>query len=314
MLMDLLAVAGGLFVLLVGGDFMVRGAVALALRYGVSPLIVSLTIVAFGTSAPELLISVKSVLEGAPDIAFGNVVGSNIANVLLVLGVPALILPLTAPEGETRRTFIFMMVASVLLVILSFIRPLDSAEGLLLIVLLGLFLFDTFQFARKEQAAPDDVAVEDATMELWKVLSFLIGGLVALPLGANLLVDGAVNIAADLGVSQALIGVTIVAIGTSLPELATTVMAAVRKETDVAIGNVIGSNLFNILAILGVASLFGQLPAPEIFLRFDLWVMLASAALLGPLVLWGWTLTRMAGVALLLAYAAYIGVLVAWAV
>ena len=311
MLFDIAAVAIGLIILLLGGDYLVRGAVSLALRYGVSPLVVSLTIVALGTSAPELLIGVDSVLAGVPDIAFGNVVGSNIANVLLVLGVPALIAPMDAPEKGSGRTFLFMIVASVLLIVLSFIRPLGITEGIVLLVLFAMFLFDTFQLARSgRQPPPDDVDEADVTMPMPKLVLFILGGIIALPIGADLLVDGAIDIAKASGVSEAVIGLTIVAIGTSLPELATTVAAAYRRESAVAIGNVIGSNLFNILAIMGAASLFGTLPVPDGFLKLDLWVMLFAALALWPTVSFNVGLTRIWGIAFLVLYGVYISVIV----
>lgn len=302
---EFVVVALGLAILLIGGDLLVRGAVALALRLGITPLVVSLTIVALGTSAPELLIAVDSVIKGAPDIAFGNVVGSNIANVLLVLGLPALIAPVAAGNGSAKRTFFFMIAASVLFIAMSLMGPIGPIQGAIMIAFFVFFLVDTFRVSRRDRRdldAPTGVK----GMSGWQIAGFLILGLVGLPVGADMMVEGSVKIAKAWGVSEAVIGLTIIAIGTSLPELATAVIAAVRREADVAIGNVIGSNLFNILFILGTAAFFGKLPPPERFLGFDLWVMLAASLALLPAILWRRDLTFVWGLLFLSAYAAYL--------
>jgi len=306
--LDLVAIVAGLAILLLGGDLLVRGAVALALKLGVAPLIVSLTIVALGTSAPELLIAVDSVLKDAPDLAFGNVVGSNTANVLLVLGVPALIAPLMATEKGARRTYGYMVGATLLFMAFSFMGPIGPVQAAVFLALFSFFLFDTFRLAKRGSAEVEVEKVEDTGgTPGWKIAALLLAGLVFLPLGAEVLVGGAVRVAGALGVSEAVIGLTIVAIGTSLPELATTVMAAMRRATAVAIGNVIGSNLFNILFILGIAGFFGKLPPPERFLAFDLWVMLAAALALGPAILLKKPIGAVWGGLFLAAYAVYLG-------
>ncbi len=278
----------GLVILLFAGDLLVRGAVNLALRLGIPALIVSLTIVAFGTSAPELLIGVKSVLGGAPGIAIGNVVGSNTANILLVLGVPALIAGLPASGTDTRKTFNIMIASTVLFIGLCFFGPLTWWHGLVLLGGLAFVLSDAFRAAlshRRDGADEEnDIEGVDNEMPGWKIGAFLALGLIGLPIGAHLLVENATLIAREFGVSETVIGLTLVAIGTSLPELATTVMAALRREADVALGNVIGSNMFNLLAIMGVSSLVGPIPVPKEFLTFDLWVMLACSLLLAPIV------------------------------
>jgi len=308
--MDWIRIAIGLAVLLVAGDILVKGAVNLSLRLGIPALIVSLTIVAFGTSAPELLIAVQSVVDGAPGLAIGNVVGSNIANVLLVLGLPAMISRLHTSDLDTRRTYGFMMVGSVLLTVACFLTPIRWWGGLILLAALGAVLFDSLGEARANRAAQpvasDEVEGADPGMAWWKIGLFLVLGLVGLPIGANQLVEGAVSIARQYGVSEAVIGLTLVAVGTSLPELATTVMAALRRNADVAMGNVIGSNMFNALAIVGIAALFGPIPVDKGFLHFDLWVMLASSLALAPFVLWGRNLTRRYGVLFVALYAAYV--------
>ncbi|MBK1636632.1 calcium/sodium antiporter [Rhodovulum adriaticum] len=319
---DLLTAALGLALLLFAGDSLVKGAVNMSLRLGVPALIVSLTIVAFGTSAPEMLIAVQAVLDDAPGIAMGNVVGSNIANVLLVLGVPALMTGLRTDECDTRRTYLMMIGASLLFIALCMIGPITWMHGAVLLAALSLILFDAFRAARKhrretvaaeaeaeEEELLEDLEGVDPSLSWFKIAMFLLLGLIGLPLGADLLVDSSTSIARDLGVSETVIGLTLVAVGTSLPELATTVMAAMRRQADVALGNVIGSNMFNLLAIVGVASLVGTIPLPPEMLRLDLWVMLGTSALLAPFVFLRWPLNRAWGTAFLLGYAGYLGVL-----
>ncbi|WP_341211776.1 calcium/sodium antiporter [uncultured Limimaricola sp.] len=307
--MDWLMVAAGLVLLVFAGDALVKGAVNLALRLGIPALIVSLTVVAFGTSAPELLVSVDAILDGAPGIALGNVVGSNVANVLLVLGIPALITTLHASGGsDTRSSFLQMMGATVLFMALAFTGVLGWGSGLVLLSALAAMLIYAARAARKHRRGTiDEEEVEgaDPKMRGWKIAVYLLAGLIGLPVGADLLVTGAVSIAEAMGISQTAIGLTLVAIGTSLPELATTVMAAIRRQADVAMGNVIGSNMFNLLGILGVASLVGPIPVGADFLGFDLWVMLAASLLLVPFVYWGRDVTRGWGVALTALYVAY---------
>jgi cation:H+ antiporter len=312
--MDLILVFVGLAILLASGDVLVRGAVALSLRMGVPALIVSLTIVAFGTSAPELLVSVKSALEGAPGIAFGNVVGSNIANVLLVLGIPAMISRIDGRDCDSRRSYGQMMVASLVFILLCFQGPLVWMHGLVLLSMLAYMLWDAYAAASRARNGIDvatDVADEqledaDPDMARWKIAAYILVGIIGLPIGAHLLIDGARAIALEAGVSEAAIGLTLVALGTSLPELATTVVAAIRRQADVAIGNVIGSNIFNIVAIMGVASFFGPLAVPPSLLRVDLWVMLACAVVLAPYVLGHARMGRRVGIAFTLAYAVYV--------
>jgi len=313
--MDWLNAGLGLFILLMAGDVLVRGAVSLSLRLGIPALIVSLTIVAFGTSAPELLIAIQAVRENAPGIALGNVVGSNTANILLVLGAPALISGLRSAECDTRKTYIYMILASALFIGMCALGPVTWVHGAILLTVLGLLLTDQAREARAyrngggrghESCAPDKIGDADPRMTWGKIAVFMTLGLIGLPLGADILVDGAVNIARTFGVSETVIGLTLVALGTSFPELATTVMAAIRKRADVALGNVIGSNMFNLLAIIGLASFAGNIPVDESVLTLDLWVMLGASLLLAPFVFLGWNLTRRWGLVLFLLYAIYI--------
>ena len=308
----------GLVILLLAGDTLVRGAVNLSLRLGIPALIVSLTIVAFGTSAPELLIAVKAILDGVPGLALGNVVGSNTANILLVLGVPALIAGLDTRECNTRRNFQIMIAATILFVVLAFLGPITWWHGLILLAALGMMLGEAFLSARSHkrngaraadeaaEAGLEDVEGADPDMPWWKIGLYLVLGLVGLPLGADLLVESSVIIARSYGVSETAIGLTLVAAGTSLPELATTVMAALRRHAEVALGNVIGSNIFNLLAIIGVASMVGPIPVEPGILRFDLWVMLAASLLLIPFVYRNWIFDRSVGIVLTGLYLVYI--------
>jgi cation:H+ antiporter len=263
-------------------------------------------VVSFGTSAPELLISIQAALDGVPGIAVGNVVGSNIANVLMVLGVPALIASMNPGNCDCARSYFQMLAASVVLIALCFFGPLHFWQAAVLLVLFGLMLTDMFIQGRNGDEELLEEFETSPGMPVWKMSALIIAGLIGLPVGAQFLIDGAVGVSRTLGVSEEVIGLTMVAIGTSLPELATTTMAAIRRQADVAIGNVIGSNLFNILGILGVASLFGPIPIDPAFLTRDLWVMLACALVLAPFVLGGWRIGKRWGVAFLALYAIYI--------
>ncbi|OUS07182.1 sodium:proton exchanger [Rhodobacterales bacterium 52_120_T64] len=314
--MDMFLVLAGLVILLVAGDFLVKGAVSLSLRLGIPALIVSFTIVGFGTSAPELLIAIQSALEDAPGLALGNVVGSNIANVLLVLGVPALLFTLDTRRCDAKRTYIQMIAASVVFTALCFLGPLYIWHGLVLLALLAAMLGDAFCSARKSRRCEDvgcvasqelsELEDADPNMAIWKVAAYMVAGIIGLPFGAHILIEGALGIAHDKGVPEEIIGLTIVAIGTSLPELATTVVAALRRQADVALGNVIGSNMFNLLAIMGIASFFGPLEVAPRFLQGDLWIMLASSLALALFVFFRLQLSRIWGFMYLTAYVVYI--------
>ncbi|WP_372886306.1 calcium/sodium antiporter [Shimia sp.] len=303
----------GLLLLLLAGDALVRGAVNLALRLGIPALIVSLTIVAFGTSAPELLISVQAVLKGVPGIAIGNVVGSNTANILLVLGFPAILSVLHTSGCNSRKSYRQMIAASLVFIALAFRGKFDLLSGVVLLSMLAYFLLHAVQDARLHRRSccngdllEDEPEGADPDMPWWKIMLYLVLGLIGLPLGADLLIDSAETLARQFGVSESVIGLTLVALGTSLPELATTTMAALRRQADVAMGNVIGSNMFNLLAIIGIASLVGPLPVDPEFLRFDLWVMLGASALLVPFVYFRRDINRIWGLSLTVLYVTYI--------
>jgi cation:H+ antiporter len=315
--MEVLLTATGLIILLLAGDSLVRGAVNLGLRLGVPALIVSLTVVAFGTSAPELLIAVKAVLNGSPGLAIGNVVGSNTANILMVLGIPALIFGINSSQCDSRKTFSFMLGATVVFIALSYLGPLMFWHGVILSALMIAMLAEAFHSARNHRKNgvcapgddPEEVEGADLAMPGWKIAVYLVLGVIGLPLGAQLLIDGSLGIAYHLNISERVIGLTLVAIGTSLPELSTTIMAAARKHGDVAIGNAIGSNMFNLLGIMGITSFFGPLPIPPGILQFDLWVMLGSALILVPFVFGHLNITRIWGAILSVCYLWYLVVL-----
>jgi cation:H+ antiporter len=308
--MDWLYTAVGLVILLLAGDSLVKGAVNLSLRLAVPALIVSLTVVAFGTSAPELLIAIQAIFDDVPGLALGNVVGSNAANVLLVLGLPALLATMHTSECDTRSSYLQMIAATALFIVMCFIGPFTWITGLILLAALAAMLTHAARAANKHRKAnaDDEEEVEGADPNLgWpKIALFLALGIIGLPLGAKLLVDGATNIALTFGISETVIGLTLVAIGTSLPELATTVMAALRRQADVALGNVIGSNMFNLLGIMGVASLVGTIPVDPQFLTFDLWIMLLASLMLIPFVFFKMDINRIWGVALSALYVAYL--------
>ncbi len=299
----------GLCILLLAGDALVKGAVNLALRVGIPALIVSLTVVAFGTSAPELLISVQAIADGLPGIAIGNVVGSNIANVLLVLGIPALLATIHSSECDTKASYLQMLAATVLFIGLCFFGVLTWISGLILLAALAAMLthaiVEVKRHKRSQDTAIENVEGADPNMPWAKIALFLALGLIGLPLGASLLIDGASGIARGFGISETVIGLTLVAVGTSLPELATTVIAALRRQADVALGNVIGSNMFNLLGIMGVATLVGPIPVDAQFLTFDLWVMLGVALLMIPFVFLRQNITRVWGIGLTALYIAY---------
>ncbi len=302
--------AVGLTLLLIGGDVLVRGAVSLAESLSIPPLVIGLTVVAFGTSAPELVVSLNAVLAGVPKLAIGNIVGSNIANVLLVLGLPALIFPIACAEVGVRRDAMFMIGVSAAFIILCWTGEIRLWQGLIMVVMLAGYLIWSYRDARKKSRNGNvDLDLDEigpATQD-WRVAAmYIVGGFAGLIAGSELLVDGAVTIARGYKISDEVIGLTLVAIGTSLPELATSMIAAIRRHGEVAIGNVVGSNLFNILAIMGITAMVKPVPVPAQFLHFDLWIMLAAAVAIAPFALRCRPIGRITGVVFLFAYLAYL--------
>ena len=312
MLQQALMFALGLGILVIGADVLVRGASRLATSFGVSPLVVGLTVVAFGTSAPEMAVSVGSTLSGSPDLAIGNVVGSNIANVLLILGISALITPLLVDEQIIRQEIPIMIGASALLVVMALDGNIGRGEAATLVGLVVAYsVFLIVQSRRASAQAQDEFETEipDSNWDRhWSVqLALIVVGLVMLVQGADWLVDSAVSFARAFGVSDLVIGLTVVAIGTSMPEIATSIVAAMRGQRDIAVGNVVGSNVFNLLAVVGVTGLVstGGLPVSEAARNFDLWVMLAVAFACLPIMISGREIARWEGGVFVAYYAVY---------
>lgn len=300
-----LMLLGGFALLVAGGEGLVRGASALALRAGISPLLVGLTVVGFGTSAPEMLTSVQAALAGSPGIAVGNVVGSNIVNILLILGLAAVILPVPVGRAAFRRDGTAVVLATALGVAICLIGEVGRLSGLVLLAGLAAYLYIAWKGERDSGggAEPD---LEGAGLSPLKAALYVLAGLVALVVGASLLVDGAIELARGLGVSETVIGLTVVAVGTSLPELVTSVMAALKRQSDLAFGNVLGSNIFNILGILGVTALVSPLSAPPEILKLDVWVMSAATLALILVCVTSWRISRLEGALMMAVYAAYV--------
>ena len=305
--MSVLLLLVGFAALTVGGDLLVRGAAALARRIGVSPLVIGLTVVAFGTSAPELAATVASSLQGAPDVGVGNVLGSNVANVGLILGATALLAPLAGNAAFTRRDLPLGVGAMLLLVPLAWDGRLGRLDGALLLVALAVYL--TLLVRHDRDALAEEAGPDGPGGPLWRSLGAVLLGLGVLVLGADLVVRGAVDLAAALGVPERVVGLTMVAFGTSLPELASAVAAAARRQGDMILGNIAGSNLFNVLAVLGIAALATGLPValPEVGGDLAVAVGFSLATILAFLAVG--RLGRVAGAGLLAAYLTYVAAL-----
>ncbi len=315
MIGDILFILLGLAVLLVGGDLLVRGAVGLATALKISPLLVSLTIIAFGTSAPELVVAVTAVLEKSSGIALGNIIGANIANVFLVLGLPALIFPISAHVAGLRRHGVVLLIATAAFAAIAYgagaLNPATGAALLAGIVLYVLFLALVARKSKGKDPVIDEVAeyTEGAREKLGAALLYVVAGFIGLPVGADLLVTNGSSLAAEIGVRGELIGLTVVAIGTSLPELATVMAAAFRKKSDVAIGNVVGSNIFNLFAVGGAAGLAGSAAFDAPSLRLELPAMILAALVLCLFIFARRDIGRLSGLAFILIYGAFIAAL-----
>lgn len=311
--MDYLLLFVGIALLAYGGELLVKGSVSLALRLQISTLVVGMTVVSFATSAPELLVSLEAALSDHPDISLGNVIGSNIANIGLVLGLTAVVSPLAIPKEIYRTNYPMLLIVSVLfMALLYFFKAITFWMGILFVISLFVFGFLIIQKSRKNnpQAAQDDPLLQEVvSFPLWKSISLLLAGAIALYFGADLLVESSVSIARKWGVTERVISLSLVAIGTSIPELAASIIAAIRKEETLAIGNLIGSNIFNVLAVLGITSLVVNIPVMDLkILSKDIWIMLAFALLLFPIMrfLDKNKINRVEGVLLFLAYTLYI--------
>jgi cation:H+ antiporter len=300
---DYLYLLAGLTGLFLGGEFLVRGSVGIARRMAIPPLLIGLTVVGFGTSTPELLVSVEAAWRGVPDIALGNIVGSNIANILLIVGLSALVWPIRVIGATLRRDTAVMMAAALVLVPIFYLGQVGRLSGALLVA--GLAGYLVWAYLKPGVAVIEEEGVPAPSSLLVSAL-WVAGGLVALMLGARFLVDGAVAIARGYGISEAFIGLSIVAVGTSLPELATSLIAALRRQSEIAIGNIVGSNIFNLLGILGVTALITPIPVASRFLSFDLPVLIAVSLVLCVLLVTRPVIGRGVGVAMLVGYVAYI--------
>lgn len=308
-----LQLVGGFVLLVFGAEYLVRGAVSIARKLNVSPMIIGMTIVAWGTTAPELVVSLQAAFEGYPGIAVGNVVGSNIANILLILGASALIFPIAVNSRALYRDASMVMGSALLFTALALSGWIERWQGVLMVA--ALFAFSGYAFMQERRKGkandPGDLAEEladefkDPPQPVWLAIVSVVGGLVAVVTGARLLVAAAVDIARIFGVGEEVIGLTIVAVGTSLPELATAVVAAFRKHSDVAVGNIMGANIYNLLAIMGLVSAVTPVRIPSQIMAFDLWFMIFVTALLMVFLLLRGGVTRITGLLFLLLFTGY---------
>lgn len=303
------------FVLLLGGaEFLVKGSVGIARKFGISPLVIGMTVVALGTSAPEFVVSLDAALDGAAGIATGNIIGSNIANILLILGVTAMIRPIEGDPDAVLRDGMILLFCTSVFTFLCWFGVLDFTSGMIMFAMFIMFL--AYSYWREAHGQDPGVAEIhehegeeiEAPENVWGMLGLTLGGMAAVVYGAELLVTGGTEVARTYGISEEVIGLTMIAIGTSLPELAASGMAAIRGHTEVALGNVIGSNLFNILGVLGAVAMIHPLPVAQQLLDFDLWVMMGATILLIPFMVSHWRLSRLEGMFFAGAYCAYIGI------
>ena len=304
----------GLVTLVFGGDFLVKGAVGIARRFNISTLVIGMTVVSFGTSAPELIVSVKAALDGNPEIAIGNVIGSNIANIALVLAVTIMIFPIAVDRNSKLIDWPMMMLSTGLFYFFAFNNKIEFFEGGIMFIILVIFIVFLIYNSRKKQKAKQCDLENEDIQSIKKTrfsisMGYLALGLVALYFGAEWLLDGAVGLAENIGMEKRVIGITIVAFGTSVPELVTSAVAAYRKQTDISIGNLVGSNIFNIMAVIGVTSLVKEIEVKEMALEFDMIWMIGIAVVLFPLMLIGKKMGRGKGVLLIAAYGTYITLL-----
>lgn len=324
-----LQLVGGLILLMLGGELLVRGAVQVATRLGVSPLVIGLTLVGFGTSTPELVTSVQAALSGSPGIAYGNIVGSNIANILLILGVAAIITPIAVSSNALKRDSTITVLVTVVFAIVAALVPMGLLAGLVFVTALAGYIFAAFWQERGlpagalddahgaafdkslalQEADPALKATSDIGRSAFLSILIAVAGLALVVLGGNFLVSGAVGLARSFSISETIIGLTIVAIGTSMPELVTSVMAALRKQTEVAFGNIVGSNIYNILGIGGFTALISPTNVPSEIVRFDNLIMIGASLVLVAFAFTGRRISRREGAILVAGYAAYVALI-----
>lgn len=302
----------GILLLYGGGELLIKGAVSVAKKAGVSELFTGLVIVGFGTSFPELMVSVGAAMQGASDIAAGNVVGSNIGNTLLILGICATVVPLVVTELSLRRDATAVLLATILLMILSVDGFLGIIDAIVLLVLLAVYLTIAYKSELRQFSNSDlsytAIKPKIEFSSFVKPFLFTVSGLVLLIMGARSLLNGALGISEALQISEAVVGLTVVAVGTSLPELTISLLAVIRGNTDVAVGNILGSNIFNLLGILGIAVLFEPISVNQRILEFDQWILLGTAIILFIFMMTGRKLTRGEGIILLTGYILYVAV------
>ncbi|MBL7964059.1 MAG: calcium/sodium antiporter [Flavobacteriales bacterium] len=307
--MDLLLTLAGLAVLLIGAEGLLRGAVELALRARLSPLVIGLTVVSMGTSLPELLVSLLALLNGSAAISVGNVVGSNIANISLVLGIAVLLFPVEVDRQAWRIHWPVMMLASVVFVWAVQDDTFGRWEGVGYLLALTVYVVYNVRASRRHHPSTSEQSEVPVKAPLWRSLGMLLLGIVALAFGADWFVKGAVGLAEWAGMSQQLIGLTVVAVGTSMPELITSIVAALRKQPDISLGNLIGSNIFNLLGILGLTAMVRPIPVDSVAFRTDLWAMMLVALVLFPMMRIGGRMGRWQGAVVLCSYLVYIWII-----
>ena len=300
----------GFFLLLFGAEIMLRGAVGFADKLGISKLVVGMTIVAFGTSAPEFLVSLNAALSGSPAIAVGNLVGSNISNILLVTGISAFLMPILLEKKSFKSDGWILLLGTSLFFLLTFRLEISLFSGLLLLLFFVSFLFHSYFREKRRFNSQNVVSGHDdqgQSSNILTLLIYLVLGISGLVFGAQILVDGGVGLARKYGINEAAIGLTVMALGTSLPELAATVVAAIRKQSELALGNIVGSNIFNIVGIVGAVSIITPLSIPARVVSVDGWVMMAATIMLMPYMSGRWTrIGRFEGFLFLLIYLIYI--------
>lgn len=303
--MDVFWLVLGLAVLIFSGDYLVKGAVGVAEKFKISPLVIGMTVVSFGTSAPELFVSIKAALMGSPDLAIGNVIGSNIANIALVLSITVLIFPIIAERNSKIIDWPMMMFASILFYVFSLDNIITMVEGIILISILIVFIILLIRNSRKSNLDLDE-DIDGTPSNFPLTLVFLFGGLVGLKFGADWLLEGAIGVAKSFGMTEKVIAVTIVAFGTSVPELVASGVAAYRKQTDISIGNLVGSNIFNIMIVIGITAIIKPINVAQSVMDFDMYWMLGIALALFPMMFIGKKMGRIHGIILLTAYITYI--------
>ncbi|NNE46803.1 MAG: calcium/sodium antiporter [Rhodothermales bacterium] len=315
MITDFLIFTVGLVVLYFGADWLIRGAASLALRFGIRPLVVGLTVIALGTSMPEFLVNFFAALSQQEALALGNIIGSNVCNIALILGLSSLVYPMSVSKGTLRKEYPIMMGVMLLFYLLALDGVISRIDGAVLVAGLFAFLMFVVFDARRSGVSPAVEQINDAGQEAillrpWKKVAYLVGGILMLSLGARLMVDGATSIASNMGISPTVVGLTVVAIGTSLPELAASLVCAIKKEADMSVGNVLGSNLLNVLFVVGLVALIQPLHVDQQSLDVHFPVMLGFGVLLLPLAWTQYRITRLEGGVLLTGFVGYLTYLV----